>query len=197
MIEAPTDLWGHEKAKNLYLVIALCFACVAIAFLAGSAAWERVQGKPVHLVPPGGPGISRPGEIPTSLAIDYAKRWLKDRCNFTPSTVREAHSAILATLYPSQTKQFVFDAEKEARLVKEHKLSSQLVVTQTAVTQRQAERVAVVVDAIRTVWIGSQAVREEVVRAEFLLGIWSAAGVPSGLGPLSVKITPPLSAAGE
>jgi len=192
-----TDFWGHATAKNGYLGFALCCVSVMALLAVGALIWQRVHGLDTHFIPPGGPSISHPGEIPDSLALEYAKQWTRLRFTFTPATIKDTHVAIKATLHPAQIVPFEVLAEKELRMIKEHKMSSQLVVSEATVTQREPLRVVVVVDGTRTVWLGSQLVREEPTRTELVIAPWYAAGMPMGIAPLRVTSTPPLSATGE
>ena len=86
--------------------------------------------------PLAGQGSSQPGVIPDAVATDYASRWLTARYTFTPATVKTAHAQILTALHPSLTVAFTAQAEREATLVKEVQLSTQVTITTATVTHR-------------------------------------------------------------
>src|SRR5205807_2093275 len=104
--------------------------------LVSIGAWYALHGLPVHYIPPGGPGLSQPGVIPDAVATDYAARWLKARYTFTPATVKTAHAEVLTALQPSLMVAFKAQAEREATLVKEVQLSTQVAITTAIVTHR-------------------------------------------------------------
>ena len=91
---------------------------------------------------------------------------------------------------------FSAQAEREATLVKEIQLSTQVAISTAAVTHRTPQEVTVRLDARRTVWIGGQQVREEPVQATMTVVPWLAAGQPVGLVVARVTLTPTLSASG-
>ena len=88
---------------------------------------------------------------------------------------------IRPALHPSLTVAFTAQAEREATLVKEVQLSTQVTITTATVTHRTAQEVTVRLEARRTIWIGGQQVRDEPVHAELTVVPWLAAGQPAGL----------------
>jgi hypothetical protein len=88
-------------------------------------------------------------------------------------------------------------AEREAALVKEVQLSTQVAIHTAAVTRRMPQEVTVRLEARRTIWIGGQQVRDEPVQAELTVVPWLAAGAPAGLVVARVTMTPVLSASGR
>ena len=193
---SPANLWGHLAAKAARLELAVGVLSLAVLLLGGTLAWYAWHGLPVHYIPPGGPGVSQPGVIPDAVATDYASRWLTARYTFTPATVKTAHTAILQALHPSLTVAFHAQADREATLVKEAQLSTQVAISTAAVTRRTPQEITVSLDARRTVWIGGQQVREEPVLAAMTVMPWLAAGQPVGLVVARVTLTPTLSASG-
>jgi hypothetical protein len=193
---SPVNLWGHLAAKAARLELAVGLLSLAVLLLGGTLAWSAWHGLPIHYIPPGGPGLSQPGVIPDALAMDYASRWLTARYTFTPATVKLAHAQILTALHPSLTVAFTAQAEREAALVKEHQLSTQLAISLATVTRRLPQEVTVGLDARRTVWIGGQQVREEPVHAELMVVPWLVSGHPAGLVVARVTLSPTLSATG-
>ena len=193
----PANLWGHLTAKAARLEVAVIALSLAVVVLGGTLAWYALTGLPVHYIPPGGPGLSQPGVIPDAVATDYASRWLRSRYTFTPATVKVAHAEILTAVHPSLTIAFKVQAEREATLVKEVQLSTQVAITTAAVTRRTPQEVTVSLDARRAVWIGGQQVREEPLQAALTVVPWLTHGEPSGLVVSRVTTSPALSASGQ
>jgi hypothetical protein len=192
----PANLWGHLAAKAARLELAVGLLSLTVVLLVGILAWYAWHGLPVHYIPPGGPGLSQPGVIPDAVATDYASRWLTTRYTFTPATVKAAHAQILTALHPSLTVAFTAQAEREATLVKEVQLSTQVMIATATVTRRMPQEVTVRLEARRTIWIGGQQVRDEPLQAELTVLPWLAAGAPAGLVVVRVTMTPTLSASG-
>ena len=120
---------GHLAAKAARLELAVGVLSLTVLLLGGTLAWYAWHGLPVHFIPPGGPGLSQPGVIPDALATDYASRWLTARYTFTPATVNAAHAVVAAALHPRLTVAFKAQADREAALVKEVQLSTQVTIT--------------------------------------------------------------------
>jgi hypothetical protein len=193
----PLNLWGQLTAKAARLELAVAALSLTVLLLGGTLAWYALHGLPVHYIPPGGPGLSQPGVIPDAVALDYASRWLRSRYTFTPATVKLAHAEVLTALHPSLTVAFKAQAEREAALVKEHQLSTQVAITTAMVTRRTPQEVTVSVDARRTVWIGGQQVRDEPFQAHMIVVPWLSHGDPAGLVVSRVSISPALSVSGQ
>jgi hypothetical protein len=193
----PVHLWGHLTAKTARLELAVGALSLTVLLLGGTLAWYTIHGLPVHYIPPGGPGLSQPGVIPDAVATDYAARWLTARYTFTPTTVKTAHAELLKALHPRLTVAFQAQAEREAALVKEVQLSTQVAISTATVTQRTAHEVMVSLDARRTIWVGGQQVREEPLQAAITVVPWLSQGHPAGLVVSRVTVTPALSASGQ
>ena len=158
---SPVHLWGHLAAKAARLELAVGLLSLTVLLLGGTLTWYAWHGLPVHYVPPGGPGLSQPGVIPDTVATDYASRWLTARYTFTPATVKVAHAQIRTALHPILTVAFTAQAEREATLVKDVQLSTQMAILTATVIHRRPQEVTVRLEAQRTIWIGGQQVRDE------------------------------------
>ncbi len=191
------NLVGHQQGRLARLEVAVVALSLSTLLLVGIGAWYALHGLPVHYIPPGGPGLSRPGVIDDTSATDYASRWLKARYTFTPNTIKAAHAEILTALHPSLTVAFKAQAEREVGLVKEVQLSTQVAIVGATVTRRTAQEVTVRLDARRTIWVGGQQVRDEQVQADMTVVPWLSQGHPAGLVVSRVAITPALSASGQ
>src|SRR5262245_22760322 len=141
----PQELnaFGYQQARLARLEYALVLVGLTSLVAVGLLAWQWVSGPPIHYIPPGGPGLSRAGILPDAVALHYASQWLRARYTFTPATIKVAHSAVLATLHPQLTVAFQAQAEREALLVKEHALATQVAVINSRVTQRTTDAMTV------------------------------------------------------
>jgi hypothetical protein len=193
----PLNLLGHQQARLARLELAVGALSLAVLLLVSLGVWYVWHGLPIYYIPPGGPGLAQPGVIPDAAATDYASRWLRDRYTFTPATVKAMHAAILHALHPTLIVAFQAQAPREAALVKEVQLGTQMAVLTAVITHRTALEVVVSLTGTRTIWIGGQQVREEPVQAEITIVPWVVQGNPAGLVVAHVAITPPLTASGQ
>lgn len=193
---APVDLWGGLTAKVARLELAVGALSLTVLLLGGTIAWSVLQGLPVYFIPPGGPGVARPGVVPDVVATDYATQWLERRYTFTPATLKAAQHAVQSALHPTLLVAFTVQAEREHALVKAHQLSSQLTVESATVQGRDGAQVAVALAAKRAVYIGGRQVREEPVQATLTVVPWLGRGRPAGLAVAQIRITPALTVAG-
>ena len=76
-------------------------------------------------------------------------------------------------------------------------LSTQVAITTAIVTHRTPPEVTVSLDARRTIWIGGQQVREELLQATITVVPWLFQGHPAGLVVARVTMSPALSASGQ
>jgi hypothetical protein len=191
----PVQLLGYQQARLARLEVAVGVLSLSVLLLVSVGTWYVWQGLPIHYIPPGGPGVSQPGIIPDVVATEYASRWLTARYTFTPATVKTAHAAMLQALHPRLTVAFQAQAEREAVLVRDAQLSTQVGIQQAVVTQRVGSEVAVHLTAMRTIWVGGQQVREEPIQAHLLVAPWWSQANPAGLVVTRIAIVPAFSAA--
>jgi hypothetical protein len=194
-VPPPVDLLGHQQARLARLEVAVGVLSLSVLLLVSIGAWAVWHGLPIHYIPPGGPGVSQPGVIPDVVATEYASRWLTARYTFTPATVKTAHAAMLQALHPRLTVAFQAHAEREAVLVRDAQLSTQVGIQQAVVTQRVGSEVAVHLTAMRTIWVGGQQVREEPIQADLTVAPWWSQANPAGLVVTRIAIVPAFSAA--
>jgi hypothetical protein len=193
-VPPPVDLLGYQQARLARLEVAVGVLSLSVLLLVSVGAWSVWHGLPIHYIPPGGPGISQPGVIPDVVATEYASRWLTARYTFTPATVKTAHAAMLQALHPRLTVAFQAQAEREAVLVRDAQLSTQVGIQQATVTQRAGHDVTVHLTALRTIWVGGQQVREEPLQADLTMVPWWSQANPAGLVVARVTIVPAFSA---
>jgi hypothetical protein len=194
---SPINLLGYQQAQIARLTVTLGVVSFAVALLGSILAWQAWHGLPIHYLPPGGPGLSQPGVIPDTVALDYASRCLRARYTFTPSTIKAAHAEFLTCLHPTLTVTFKAQVEREAMMVKTVQLSTQVAILESTVLKKASDAVTVRLDGQRTIWIGGQQVREEPIQAEMVLVPWITHGLPAGLVVARVNMTPALSASGQ
>jgi hypothetical protein len=191
---APLNSFGHHQASLARLTMAVWVQGCAILGLVGLIGWYVWQGLPVYFVPPGGPGIAQPGVVGDVTAMDAAARCVQSRYTFTPATLKTAHTAFLSCLHPSLLVTFKAQADREAVLVKEAQLSTQVAILETTILTRTRQTVTVHLDARRTVWVGGQQVREEALQADVEVVPWVVRGTPAGLVLARITTTPALTA---
>jgi hypothetical protein len=190
----PVHLLGYQQARLARLEVAVGILSLSVLVLVSMGGWYVWQGIPIHYIPPGGAGVSQPGVIPDVVAMDYASRWLTARYTFTPATVKTAHAAMLQALHPTLSVAFQVQATREALLVRDAQLSTQVGIQQALVTQRAGHDVTVHLTALRTIWVGGQQVREEPLHADLTVVPWASPSNPAGLVVARVTIVPAFSA---
>jgi hypothetical protein len=191
--KTPAALWGDVTARSARLEMVVVLLALAVLLLGGVEGWRVVQGTPVHFIPPGGPGLTWPGQVPDGVALDYASRWLERRYTFTPATAKVMQRDILPTLHPMLVAGFQAQTERETPLIKEKKIASQIAVLSTAVAGRSGPAVTVTVQALRSVFVGGAQVKDEDMRAEITVMPWPVHGPPQGLIVTKVSVTPALT----
>ena len=193
----PLNIFGQQQALVIRLVFALVASGVVNVLLGGVCAWQVLHGQAVYFIPPGGPGLAQPGMIPDGAAIDYATRWLETRYTFTPAQLKARQAAIRATLHPRLSVEFDVAAEKEAKLVKDYKLSNRTTVLHADVTHRAGTAVMVTLDALREVMVGDVQTREEPLHGEITVVPWLAHGQAAGMVVVKVTGFVAVSASGQ
>jgi hypothetical protein len=163
-------------------------------FFASIIGWYVWHGLPVHYIPEGGPGYSKPGVLPEAMARDFAERFARARFTFTPDTFKLAIEECLRWVHPELRVRFKVDAEEEERRVRKEQLSSQVHFTQRQVTPGRRDTAKVVLLGVRSVWVGEGLLREEPLRAEVTLVPWFAPGLAGHLVVARSWFSPVLSA---
>src|SRR5262245_6139709 len=106
------------------LFVATC-SSLASLLLAVVVVW-RLLYPTAYIAPAGGPGLVKAGTVDDETAMDYAKRWLRERWNFRPETYKAMQDALLETTHPSYTPLLKAELEKDFRTVREASLGAQL-----------------------------------------------------------------------
>jgi hypothetical protein len=188
------NFWGHLTTRNLWLSVGVALLGLAFLIDASLRVYEMVVGMPVYFVPPGGPGVSRPGVIPDGSATDYAARWFQERYTFTPETIDQVHTALKANLHPSLSVAWEVQRKEEAKAIKQAKMSSQGTVYHSQVLlPREDTRVTVQVTGIQTIMIGQERVDQVTPTLTLVLVPWVSSGTPVGLRPIRVTESSPIT----
>jgi hypothetical protein len=165
--------------------------------LAGSIAlnlWFFWGGVPVYFVPPGGPGIVRPGVIPDEAAQDLASRWLQARYGYTHETIDLVQAQGKALLHPSMHADYESKTASEKKLVKEKQVTSLITIHDSVVTDRgDGTRLVVRLRAVRTVLLGGVQLPSEVLQPQITVIPYVVRGTVTGLGISAIQEMPSLS----
>ena len=188
------DLWGALQAKVIRLEVAVVLLACAAAGLMGLTLWQATRPVPIYYIPASvGPGLLTPGDIPDALAAEFAQQVVLVLYNITPATVEAAHEAVARYFHPRLLLAFEVQAERERQAIRDEAISSQLSIRASAV-HREGEQRRVTVSALRRVYVGKLAVRDEEVEAEVaLLPVRPSVLNPYGLIVGELRVTPSLT----
>ncbi|MGE3540220.1 MAG: TraE/TraK family type IV conjugative transfer system protein [Candidatus Tectimicrobiota bacterium] len=191
MTRTPLDLWGTLQAKALRLEAAVVVLALATAGLTVLTVWQATRPLPIYYIPStGGPGLALPGEVATTLVVDFAQQLLLLLANVTPQTVAAVHREVLKYCHPQFLTQFQAQAEREQALITAQQLSSQLSIREAVGTTTPPYR-QVTISALRRVYVGKLPVRDEEVQAEVtLLPVRPSPLNPYGLVVTGLRLTP-------
>jgi hypothetical protein len=168
MLPRPlVDLWS-AYVRDLAAIPLLSLAVVGLAGVLVYQAWRG----PVAYVSCG-PGMVRADVIEDDVALGFAEWLLEQRYTFTYATVKTMQARVRRVLHPALTKPFEAQADREAREVRDAKMSAQLTVSEAVVTDHPTPTSVVVqLQARRTVSLGGQEVRTEPLQATITLRVW-------------------------
>jgi hypothetical protein len=157
-----------QQLQLSVLTIAVCTSLTSL-LLVGSCVAVTWYGLPAYIVPPGGPGLVKPGFLDNGTAEDYATRVMTERWTWRHKTHKTMQTRLLAAAHPSYYKTLQAELEEEGRQARQYEVSSQLVVLQAQVLKRKENIVGVHVTAVRTIYLGKEEAREEEVQADLVL----------------------------
>ena len=195
---SSVDYWERAVKQVGFLKALSLILAIAVAGLSVAVALPLYRGTPIHYIPPGGPGLSRPGELSEGYAADFASRWLRARYSFTPETIQAAHKEIIPALHPTVQDAFRKGAEQEARKVRAGKLGSHLtVLVEGLSTKRVGQEVLVGIVAIRSIYKEKVHLRDEEVRGVVGVVSWVGEGHQRGAMITRVELEPKFGEVGE
>ena len=188
--------WTHSAAKGIRAEAISVLLALALTLNGGAALIQALRPLPAYISPPGGPGVSLPGVLSPTSALDFAERCLKARHRFFPASFREAQAEAEPCFHPQMQESFRKKVEGEAVVVKEQRRSHQLFVTDRKVLQRPSATSAVVrLEGLRTVWMGADELYEEAFHAVVTVALWQTSEGPRGLTFTSWAESPALASA--
>jgi len=132
-------------------------------------AWQILRGPLAYLVPPGGPGLVRPGVLDDGTALDLAERVLKARFTFTPASYKAEQEAVKRCLGGGAAAALTATMEQEHKLVKQYEVLSQLHVEHAEIRARKHGKVLVHLEGVRTLTIKALTYREESIHSDMVL----------------------------
>lgn len=149
------------------VIVLLSVALIAVVALL----WvdRATDEKDIYYVSVGtGLGISRPGEVPTGAAEDFAKAVTAHLGTVVPATVTEVFTDIERYLHPQFVPQFKARAKREIEQVLEGHLASLVSIRGVDIQQdEQDQRITrCQVNAVRRVYVGEAMVREEAIEVQ-------------------------------
>lgn len=172
---------GQERRDSLNVTLALVVSVLGNLMALGVAGYVFVYGFPAYIVPPGGPGLVRPGFVDQLSAEAYAKQWFQARYTFTPETIKDVQDAILTTLHPRLHPAWKAQADRERQTVKDRSLSNALVPLHATVVARRGNALTVRVEASLAVYVGGVESKKELITPTIDVALGWAHGVPVGL----------------
>jgi hypothetical protein len=150
---------GLRRALGYGGIAALVVTSASTVMLALALFAKARESQTVLLVPGlDAPRVVRPGQIPDTLARDFAIDFAVTFENYSPATIEGAGKFLKGRVAPSIFQQFSQVLEKRARLVAETGMVSQLLVSDPAqaVVSREAETLTVSFPAEKRVYVGDK-----------------------------------------
>jgi hypothetical protein len=186
-------IWGHLQAKALRLEAVCVLLAGTTAGLALLTGWLVTRPAPIYYLPASvGPGLLRPGEVPDTLAVDFAQQLVLLLGNVTPATATDAHAAVAKYLHPQLLLAFQTQMAREREVLRTDEMATQLAVRAATVTTPGMPR-TVTVTALRRIYVGKTPIRDEEVQAMVtLLPVVPSPLNPYGLVVTALQLTPPL-----
>lgn len=189
------NVFGHGEVRLLRLETAtaiLALGCLVLGLLLG---WQAMRGLPVcYATASVAPGLVVPGEVPEAHVRALSEQVVLVLYNITPATAQAAHERVSDLFHPSLLRTFSVRAELERQLMAAEDLSTQLSIRNTVVRQVRGGHAAQI-DAVRRVYAGIRAIRDEDVGATLLFRQVQPSPLnPWGLALVRLEFTKPLSA---
>jgi hypothetical protein len=190
------DLWGHLQGKALRLEAVCVLLASTTAGLALLTGWLVTCPAPIYYIPASvGPGLLAPGEVPDTLAVDFAQQLVLLLGNVTPATAADTHAAVAKYLHPQLLLPFTTQTAREREMLRTDEMATQLAVRSAAVTTPGVPR-TVTITALRRIYVGKTPIRDDEVQATVtLLPVAPSPLNPYGLVVTAVQLTPPLAPA--
>ena len=189
------NVFGQGEVRLLRLETAtaiLALGCLVLSLLLG---WQATRGLPVcYGTASVAPGLVVPHEVPEAHVRALSEQVVLVLYNITPATAQAAHERVAPLLHPNLLRTFSVRAELERQLMAAEDLSTQLSIRNTVVRSVRGGHAAQI-DAVRRVYAGMRAIRDEDVGATLLFRQVQPSPLnPWGLALVRLEFTKPLSA---
>ncbi len=152
-----------RRALGYAGIAALVVTSLSTILLAIALLLKAREPRPVVLVPGlDAPRVVHPGQVPDTLARDFAIDFATHFENFSPATVEAAGRFLKGRVAPSIFQQFSAVLDKRSRLVHETGMVSQFLIPDSgkAIVSREEGALAVVFPAVKRVYVGDKLSQE-------------------------------------
>ncbi len=152
-----------RRALGYAGIAALVVTSLSTILLAIALLLKAREPRPVVLVPGlDAPRVVHPGQVPDTLARDFAIDFATHFENFSPATVEAAGRFLKGRVAPSIFQQFSAVLDKRSRLVHETGMVSQFLIPDPAkaVVTREEGALAVAFPAVKRVYVGDKLSQE-------------------------------------
>jgi hypothetical protein len=168
-------------------IAALALTCSSTVLLAAALLQKAREPRSVVLVPGlDAPKVVSPGQIPDTLARDFAIDFAVTFENYSPATIEGAGQFLKGRVAPTISQQFSQVLGKRAKLVAETGMVSQLLIPDPAkaVVSRDGGTVQVTFPAQKRVYVGDKLSQEGRLSYRILL----TALVPTRENPTGIYV---------
>jgi hypothetical protein len=144
-------------------IVTLSVTSLSTILLAVGLFLKVREPRPVVLVPGlDRPRVVLPGQVPDTLARDFAVDFAVAFENYSPATVEGGTKFLKGRIAPPTFQQFSQVLDKRMKLVSETGMVSQLLVPDRASAQikREGEQMEVIFPAVRRVYVGDRLSQE-------------------------------------
>ena len=184
MTKKIPDLFGTGEVRMLRLETAAGLLSLAVLVLTGMLLWQKLSGLPVcYGTAEAAPGLIVPNEVPESHVRALSEQIALVLYNNTWETAEASHNRVAQLLHPQLLGVFTVRMEHERALMKEHNLSTQLSIRNTAVG-KSGSVYGGHVDAVRRVFAGTLPIRDE----ELAVSVRFQRVQPSPLNPWGLSL---------
>ena len=184
MTKKIPDLFGTGEVRLLRLETAAGLLSLAVLVLTGMLCGRSSPGCRCATAPrKRRPGLIVPNEVPESHVRALSEQIALVLYNNTWETAEASHNRVAQLLHPQLLGVFTVRMEHERALMKEHNLSTQLSIRNTAVGKSGAVYGGHV-DAVRRVFAGTLPIRDE----ELAVSVRFQRVQPSPLNPWGLSL---------
>lgn len=189
------DLFGTGEVRVLRLETATGLLSLAVVVLILMLVWQKVSGLPVcYGTAEVAPGLVMPNEVPEAHVRALSEQVALLLYNNTSETAKAAHERVAQLFHPQLLGVFLVRMEHERALMKEHNLSTQLSIRNTAVGKSGAVYGGHV-EALRRVFAGTLPIRDEELAVSLRFQRVQPSPInPWGLAIIALEFSEPLRA---